>query len=353
MQAKVVDLFCGVGGLTKGLKNVGLDVVAGIDLDPTCKFAYETNNNTQFLERNISEVKSSEINNFYGSEELKVLVGCAPCQPFSTMRKKMGDEYNQNDDKYDLLLQFGRLVNETLPDIVSMENVPAIRKSTVFPKFLDILKTHNYKVDYKVVYCPDYGIAQNRRRFVLVASRLGIIKLIEPTDDRKTVTVRKYIFNLPKIGSGEICKTDPMHRTAKLSPLNIKRIQASKPGGSWRDWSSDLLLDCHKKESGQTFTSVYGRMSWDKIGPTMTTQFYCYGTGRYGHPEQDRALTLREGALLQTFPIDYQFIDPTKELFSIKDIARHIGNAVPVRLGEIIGESIKEHIDYVKAKKET
>lgn len=347
MQAKVVDLFCGIGGLTKGLQNVGFNVVAGFDFDPTCRYAYEQNNDSQFLERDINKVTADEVNSFYGDAELKILVGCAPCQPFSMMRKKYGEESNQNHKSHDLLLQFGRLIDETLPDIVSMENVPSMAKSKLLPEFISILKKHGYSIDQKVVYCPDYNIPQNRRRFVLVASRLGEIKIIKPTHDKKKVKIRDFIYNLPPVKSGEICLKDPMHRTAKLNPTNIKRIQASKPSGTWRDWSPDLLLDCHKKESGQTFTSVYGRLHWDKIGSTMTTQFYCYGTGRYGHPEQDRALTLREGALLQTFPIDYKFIDPSRN-FSIKDIARHIGNAVPVRLGEVIGESIKEHIDSVK-----
>ena len=134
-----------------------------------------------------------------------------------------------------------------------------------------------------------------------------------------------------------------IHRSARLSELNLKRIRASVPGGTWRDWPEELRCECHKKDSGQTYSSVYGRMTWDQIGPTITTQFYCYGTGRYGHPEQDRALSLREGALLQTFPIDYNFINPNTPVV-LRDIARHIGNAVPVRLGEVIGISMLNHL---------
>ena len=137
-----------------------------------------------------------------------------------------------------------------------------------------------------------------------------------------------------------IDSNDVLHQTAKLSEINLERIRCSKPGGTWLDWPKELRCECHKKESGRTFTSVYGRMSWDAVAPTITTQFYCYGTGRYGHPVQDRALTLREGALIQTFPQDYQFIEPGQP-FALKDVAREIGNAVPVKLGEVIGESIK------------
>jgi len=342
-EAQIVDLFCGVGGLTRGLLDAGLNVKAGFDFDKTCEYAYTANNDSVFIHQDITKTQPEMITNFYDEGSIKILVGCAPCQPFSKMRQKMGVEYNQNDDKYNLLGEFGRLVDEILPDIVSMENVPEIEKSTVLPEFLAILKKHNYSVDHGVVYCPDYGIAQNRRRFVLLASRLGDIKLPAATHNRKQVAVKTFIKGLPAVGPGEVYSKDPLHRTARLSDLNIRRIKASVPGGTWRDWPEGLLLECHKKDTGKTFSSVYGRMHWDRIGPTMTTQFYCYGTGRYGHPEQDRALTLREGALLQTFPHNYQFIDPNKN-FSIKDIARHIGNAVPVRLGEVIGQSILKHL---------
>lgn len=257
----------------------------------------------------------------------------------------------ENDKRYDLLLEFGRLIKETQPDIVSMENVPKIRNTKVFEKFLDTLKNNGYKVDYKVVYCPDYGIPQNRRRFLLLAAKNGDIKLLDKTHSKENyVTVRETIGKLPKVACGEVCTTDILHQTAKLSEINLKRIKLSRPGGSWKDWPEELRCECHKKDSGQTYSSVYGRMEWDKISPTMTTQFYCYGTGRYGHPEQDRALTLREGALIQTFPIDYQFTKPNTP-FSLKEIAREIGNAVPVRLGEVIGKSIKYFVGGKSWKK--
>ena len=231
------------------------------------------------------------------------------------------------------------------PVIISMENVPRIRKTDIFAEFINMLYEEGYYTDGgDVVYCPDYGIAQNRHRFVLLASRLGDIHLLQPTHNRKSVTVRQVIGGLPHVKAGEVCPTDPMHITAKLSDKNLERIRASVPGGSWWDWPEELRCPCHRKKSGQTYTSVYGRMRWDAIGPTMTTQFFCYGTGRYGHPEQDRALTLREGALLQTFPMNYNFINPDVH-FSIRDIARHIGNAVPVRLGEVIGQSILQHLE--------
>ncbi len=349
MAVQVVDLFCGVGGLTCGLKKAGLNVVAGFDLDETCEYTYSHNNKTIFHKRNIQDVSPDEINGCYSPNVQKILVGCAPCQPFSTMSyKRFKNSPRELDEKYDLLSEFGRLIKDVKPIIVSMENVPEIRNSNVFKDFVDLLRNEGYHTDGgTVVYCPDYGIPQNRHRFVLLASKLGEIHLKSPTHDRKKVTVRPFIEKLPKVAAGEICPSDPMHRTAKLSDINLKRIKLSQPGGTWKDWPEELRCECHKKESGQTYTSVYGRMRWDAIGPTMTTQFYCYGTGRYGHPEQDRALTLREGALLQTFPEGYEFVKPESEV-KIRDIARHIGNAVPVRLGEVIGESIKEHLENNK-----
>lgn len=343
MSVQVIDLFCGVGGLTKGLEKAGFKVIAGFDNDSTCEYAYTHNNNAAFHKKDIRDVKGSEINSIYNQDAFKILVGCAPCQPFSQMRFKYGNA-NLLDKKYNLLSEFGRLIEEVRPAIVSMENVPQLQKSNVFTDFVSLLKRNGYKYDMHVVFCPDYGISQGRRRFVLLASLLGDIKLISPTHNRKKVFVRDFIGNLPSIKAGEVCKTDRLHQSANLSEVNLQRIRVSKPGGSWRDWPENLRCECHRKDSGKTYSSVYGRMSWNQIGPTITTEFHCYGTGRYGHPEQDRALSLREGALLQTFPPDYDFINPNIQ-FSIRDVARHIGNAVPVRLGEVIGISIREHLN--------
>ena len=352
MNVQVVDLFCGVGGLTQGLLKSGLNVVGGFDIDQTCQYTYETNNKIPFHQKNIREMTGQEILDCYDQDSIKVLVGCAPCQPFSNMSfKRFKEKSIEEDEKYDLLLEFGKMIEKVQPLIVSMENVPQIRKMDIFPQFIELLKRNGYYISHnnegQVVYCPDYGIPQNRRRFVLLASKLGPIELLSPTHKKEEVTVRQFIGDLPPVEAGAICPTDKMHRTAKLSEKNLERIKASKQGGTWKDWPEHLRCECHKKASGQTYTSVYGRMSWDSIGPTMTTQFHCYGTGRYGHPEQNRALTLREGALLQTFPADYDFIDPNVD-FVMRDISRHIGNAVPVRLGEVIGLSIKQHLEQMR-----
>ena len=346
MKVQAVDLFCGVGGLTCGLIQAGINVRAGFDNDSTCQYAYEHNNKVPFHLRNIREVDGKEIIKLYDEDAIKVLVGCAPCQPFSQMRFKLG-KANAVDEKYNLLLEFGRLIDEVQPDIISMENVPQIKETDVYNEFLKTLDKNKYHFDASTVYCPNYGIPQTRRRFVLVGSKLGSINLIAQTHNPKDVHVRNYIGDLPKIKAGQSDPKDPLHRSCALSKINLERIQSSKPGGSWLDWPEKLRCDCHKKESGMTYASVYGRMSWDQIGPTITTQFNNYGTGRFGHPEQDRALSLREGAILQTFPRTYEFVEPQKRLV-LRDIARQIGNAVPVRLGEVIGQTITHHLDKTK-----
>lgn len=343
MPAEIIDLFCGIGGLTRGLMDSGLNVIAGFDIDPTCQYTYEHNNNVPYHMQNVREIHAADLNELYTEDAIRILVGCAPCQPFSQMRFKLG-EANEHDEKYNLLLEYGRLIEELHPTIISMENVPQIKKTEIYMQFIQMLQDNGYYFSEKVVYCPDYGIPQSRRRFVLIGSLLGPIELIAPTHHREDVSVRNFIDHLPHIEAGGVDPNDALHRSASLSEINLRRIRASRPGGTWRDWPEELRCPCHRKSSGKTYSSVYGRMSWDRIGPTITTQFYSFGTGRYGHPEQDRALSLREGAMLQTFPQNYDFIDPNRE-FVFRDIARHIGNAVPVRLGEVIGETIIRHLE--------
>lgn len=343
MPVQVVDLFCGIGGLTCGLIQSGLEVVAGFDIDPTCQYTYEHNNHVPYHQRNIREVHGEEIAALYAADSTRVLVGCAPCQPFSQMRFKLG-QANVTDDKYNLLLEFARLINELHPSVISMENVPQIRETQIYREFINILERNGYYFDAQVVYCPNYGIPQTRRRFVLVGSTLGPIELIGPTHNPQEIHVRDYIEDFPALEAGQVDPNDPLHRSSALSPINLQRIRASIPGGTWHDWPQALRCPCHNRNTGTTYASVYGRMTWDQIGPTITTQFYNYGTGRFGHPEQDRALSLREGAILQTFPRNYDFIDPEKG-FVMRDISRHIGNAVPVRLGQVIGLSIIGHLE--------
>jgi DNA (cytosine-5)-methyltransferase 1 len=340
LKLACVDLFCGAGGLTHGFMLEGIPVVAGIDLDPACRFPYETNNTAKFLERDISQVTAEEINELFGNSELKILAGCAPCQPFSTYAQRY--ESDGIDGKWGLLYQFGRLARETHPDIITMENVPTVVKHQVFHDFVAELKSLNYHVWYDVVNSSRYGVPQSRRRMVLLASKFGEIRMIEPTHPRP-VTVEEAIGKMPAIKAGESHPDDKLHIASTLSDKNLQRIRMSKPGGTWRDWPEHLIADCHKSSTGKTYPSVYGRMEWDKPAPTMTTQCFGFGNGRFGHPEQDRAISLREAATLQSFPENYSFLPEGAEVH-LKALGRMIGNAVPVELGRAIAKSISDHL---------
>lgn len=335
----VIDLFCGAGGLAFGLKTAGLSVIAGIDLDPACKFPLEKNTGAKFLKRDVTEVTSDEIGKLFGDVEIRVLAGCAPCQPFST--------YSQSrktaDDRWNLLQQFQRLAVEVLPEIVTMENVPGLVTQQVWLDFVCALEQAGYNVWFDTVMCTEYGVPQTRRRLVLIASLLGPICLKKPAGNQLR-TVRDAIAELTPIKHGTTALDDRLHKSATLSDINVKRIKASVPGGTWRDWPEQLRAKCHTKPSGKSYPSVYGRMAWGKPAPTMTTQCYGFGNGRFGHPEQDRAISLREAAILQSFPIDYQFLDKDSAV-NFSTLGTLIGNAVPPKLGEAIGKSIIEHLE--------
>ena len=296
-----VDLFCGIGGLSYGLKQSGITIKAGFDFDSNCQYAYEANCEAPFIHKDIVNITKEEINAYYDKDDIKILLGCAPCQPFSTYTLS-GDK--QKDQRWQLLYEFSRLIKETKPDIVSMENVPNLlnfKKEPVFENFVKELKDDGYFVWYKVVYSPDYGIPQKRKRLVLLGSKKGKIELINPTHTKQEyITVKDAIGELEELNSGESSKKDFIHRASKLSDKNIERLKQSVQGGSWRDWDKNIVLECHKKKSGKTYGSVYGRMKWDEPSPTMTT--FCTG----------------------------------------------IGNAVPPRLGEVIGISIIKHIEEME-----
>ena len=346
MKINAVDLFCGVGGLTYGVQTAGINVIAGYDIDPRSQFAYEFNNKAKFILKDVKEIDDQEILSLYPKDtDIKVLMGCAPCQPFSTYSHKYKGNKN-TIQKMDLLSYFGKQIEFVKPDIVSMENVPRMVKEPVFKDFLKTLSDNGYAFDYRVVYAPEYGVPQKRKRLLLLASKLGDIKLLPPQFDKNNYpTLRDTISNLPKIKDGETDIHDPLHRSRKLSDLNLKRIKQSKPGGTWKDWDEDLLLEAYKKKSGKSFSSVYGRLDWNQPSSTITTQFPGIGNGRFGHPEQDRALSLREGAMIQTLPRNYLFTEPERGgNYPIAQVALQIGNAVPPKLGEVIGESINQHL---------
>lgn len=347
MKKSVVDIFCGVGGLTSGFVSEGFKVTLGIDSDPSCRFPYEENNTVPFLNSKVEELTEFEKDALFPADaDIRILIGCAPCQPFSNYMSGK----NNRAENWQLVDEFCALIEYLEPEIVSMENVPSLRSfrdGRIFDGFVSRLKSLNYRVWDDNIYCPDYGIPQRRSRLVLLASKLGPIRLLPPTHAPDAyASVRDAIGDLEALTAGGISEKDPLHRARRLSERNLKRIRQSKPGGTWHDWDLGLVAECHKRSSGETYKSVYGRMSWDEPSPTITTQCYAYGSGRFGHPEQDRAISLREAAMLQTFPDDYKFTRPCDPI-TFNGVGRHIGNAVPVRLARVIARSISMHLENV------
>ena len=334
---RAVDVFCGIGGLTHGLRAAGIDVTLGLDIDSTCRYAYEANNSgAVFREADIREVSFADFEVYYGESAVTALVGCAPCQPFSahTRRTAVADDC-------ELVGEFSRLIQEGTPDLVSMENVQGLSKHASFLDLLGVLGDLGYDVDFDVLNFHRYGVPQRRRRLVMIASRRGSAVLPERTDDTKNVV--DFIQGLSPILAGETSSDDLAHRCLPLSPTNISRIRQSKPGGNWNDWDEALVNPCHTRAY---YPAPYGRMQWGQPAPTVTTQFCYYSTGRFGHPTQDRAISVREAALLQTFPANYQLVDPNVDL-PIHKLACHVGNAVPVKIGELIGISFKRAVTNV------
>ena len=345
-----VDLFCGVGGLSYGLSKCGISVRLGVDIDPASAYPMKKNVGASFLQADVSTLDPKIIINSFDDGSITLLAGCAPCQPFSTYsrggkgkKRALSDDLEVDD--WALVKRFAEIISQVEPDLVTMENVPPLADRPIFEEFVRSLK--DYWIDWKIVECTDIGLPQTRKRLVLLASKLGPIAV--PAFQQETKTVRQVIETLPTISAGESDRFDRLHRASKLSAKNLARIKASIPGGTWRDWPEELRADCHNKSSGVTFPSVYGRMEWDKPAPTITTQCFGYGNGRFGHPEQDRAISLREAAMLQGFPREYSFL-PQEEPVSFARMGRLIGNAVPVDLGVAVGEVLKTHTLSILAR---
>ena len=334
---KAIDLFCGAGGLTLGLRRAGWDIIAGIDVDEAVGTTYEGNNpGATFVSADLRSVTDEEIQTLAGAvpaAEL-LLAGCAPCQPFSKQRRR--GRYRKPGDAT-LLGQFARLVRALEPKVILMENVPgiaAVPGFSSFRRFLKTLRDCGYECDYGILNARDFGVPQHRRRYVLLAAHQTSVALPSPTEvpGSEGTMVRSTIERFPAIDAGEDDPSTPNHYAARLSALNLERIRATpSDGGSRRDWPERLTLDCHREILG--FSDVYGRMWWDRVAPTLTSRCNSLSNGRFGHPEQDRAIRLREAAALQTFPDDYEF-------FGAKNrIARWIGNAVPVSFAEALGRA--------------
>lgn len=319
-KPKAIDLFCGCGGLTLGLKQAGFEVVGAIDNDHIAVDTYKANHKeVEVWEEDIKALTVGEVKRRLGLKkgELDLLAGCPPCQGFSTMRTLNGGK-RVRDGRNKLILYFQRFVEELLPKAVMMENVPGLRKNKRFKTLCRVLKELGYKVNHDVLNTADYGVPQRRRRLILLAGKGKIIDFAKKT---KKKTVAQAIKGMPRPGKSG----DPLHDYKERRSDKVKRLikRIPKDGGSRKDLGKRYQLKCHKRCDG--FKDVYGRMAWKKPAPTITSGCTNPSKGRFLHPEKNRAITLREAALLQSFPKDYKFN------FSIGKgkIAELIGNALP------------------------
>lgn len=347
VQPTAVDLFCGTGGMSYGLQRAGLNVAAGVDIDPECRYPFEQNTGGEFVEADVSDLTRRELEDLFGSAATRVLVGCAPCKPFSN--NNTAQEGDERDD-YDLLYELNRLVLRTDPEIVAVENVASVRRHEVYSRFVDTLRKRGYDLSINTVHSEEYGVPQTRKRLVVLASKLGTPELLPPThpEAEDHQTARDAIGDLPPIEAGTVHPDDPLHRAAELGQTNVERLQVMPPGGNVYDIPDDLRPPSKRgmTPGGDGFAHSYSRMAYDEPAPTISTQFFRYGTGPYGHPDerQHRALSLREGARIQTFFDEYVFLPPDTEP-DFTRVGRLIGNAVPPRLAEVVGQSIREHLE--------
>ena len=349
MTVRVYDFFAGCGGASCGFQTAGMEVSFALDYDLDARESFEANfPDAHFEFADIRNVCVEAVRcRVEGEQPYPVLFsGCAPCQPF-TKQNTTRPRWDQ-DERVPLLSHFAHLVEVCQPDLVFVENVPGIQQPDIdsqpFGGFLSRLHAADYKVDYRPIRLARYGIPQSRRRLVLVGSRHGVINLPDETHgpgtkNERYATARDWISHLPPIRAGEEHENVPNHRAAHLSERNVERIRATPEGGSHRDWPEHLQLKCHKGFSG--YTDVYGRMSWDSPASGLTTRCISYSNGRFGHPEQDRAISIREAACLQTFPEDFIFTG------SLASMARQIGNAVPVRLATLMGQQFIKHLKHL------
>lgn len=351
MAIDFYDFFSGCGGMSRGMQDAGMAVRLGLDVDPDAKTTYKANfKKAKFVYKDIRLVSADDLAPYVKRRDGRPLLfgACAPCQPFS----KQNRTKNDGDGRRSLLGEFHRFVEAYSPEYIFVENVPGLqtveKDKGPFAEFIRLLNTLKYFFDFRIVMAYHYGIPQSRRRLVLIGSRLGPIEIPPPTcgpgtDHPDLPTVWEWISHLPPIEAGETHAEIANHRAAKLSPLNLCRIAATPIGGDRRAWPPALVLPCHKEHTGHT--DVYGRMMKDRPSAALTTRCISLSNGRFGHPTQNRAMSVREAACIQTFPMDFVFHG------NLNSMARQVGNAVPVAMARVFGEQVIRHYLSHKALK--
>jgi DNA (cytosine-5)-methyltransferase 1 len=352
-----VDVFAGAGGLTVGLKRAGFKVAAAVEIDEHAFATYKTNHpEVKAFRQDVRTVKGVSLKKASGGT-IDVLAGCPPCQGFSTLTNTS----SKKDPRNNLVLEVSRLIEEIRPDALMLENVPGLagRGKHLFNKLLKTLDRLKYKYTWDVLQVADYGVPQNRRRLVLLAGKGFELKMPPPTHSRtganglpKWLTLRDAIFgmgapailkNLRETGGPQSVN---WHVVRDMGSQNLARLKATKPGESRAELPDHLRPDCHKAMN-KGYSNVYGRMTWDQLPVTITGGCTTLSKGRFGHPSELRALSVREAARIQTFPDDYvfdsQFMDHVCEM---------IGNALPCDFAEKLSASVAGQLSDRRAAKE-
>ena len=351
MAADFHDFFSGCGGTSLGMQLAGMAVRFALDIDPDAKETYKANfEKSKFICKDIRHVSVDDVAPYIKRRWNRPIVfgACAPCQPFSKQNRNKSND----DERRDLLSEFHRFVEFFQPEYIFFENVPEPKTidqhDWPFGEFIQLLVGLGYYCDFKIVIAYHYGVPQRRRRYVGLASLFGPINIPQPTHGPEAKNpnfpvVWEFISHLPPIEAGTEHAEIPNHRAARLSPLNQRRIAATPMGGNRRDWPKELELSCHQKHKG--YTDVYGRMLKDRPSAALTTRCISLSNGRFGHPTQNRAISVREAACLQTFPMDFKFRG------NLNSMARQVGNAVPVAMAQVFGELIIKHYKHHKKLK--
>lgn len=336
MKLVSIDLFSGCGGLTEGMHQAGFKTKLAFEINDIASSAYQANHTeTKIIKQDIRTVDIELIKKELSGTEIHLLAGCPPCQGFSSVRR-----LNKKDPVFDqrnsLILEYIKFVKELNPYTIMLENVPALINYDLFQEAVRILKDElHYFIDYDIVNVKDYGVPQSRKRLVMVGSRIGKIKISKP--NHETLTVRQAIGLLPTPNESN----DPIHKILpKHTPAVQERIRLTpKNGGSRKDLPEKYQLECHKKDK-VGFNDIYGRLKWDWYSTTITGGCLNPSKGRFLHPEQDRCISAREAAILQSFPSNYIF--PIN--ISKTELALMIGNALPPKFSFYQSQNIKDHL---------
>jgi DNA (cytosine-5)-methyltransferase 1 len=347
---KAVDFFCGGGGMSYGMQKAGVKVLAGIDYEPSCRETYEANiGGAKFILADVFELEAKKLKTdlkLKKNDNELILIGCSPCQFWSIINT----DKNKSEKSKNLLVEFRRFVEYLKPGFVVVENVPGVlrkKEESGLASFIEWLqeKKNGYKVHFEVHNVSEYGVPQNRKRFTLIANRVSNKEIFPLKSNEKKLTVKDVLGiknGFEKINEGHKDNTDFLHSVPSISPLTKERLKhVKKDGGNRLGFAKieKLQLKCFINRD-DSFKDTFGRLWWSKPSPTITTKFFSVSNGRFVHPDEDRALSLREGATLQSFPKTYKFYGT-----SHSSIARLIGNAVPPEYAKRIGLAIINNLN--------